>query len=199
MEKQSKRPVSEAFVEISEILGPGEFAEVESLYLRSNAFELLLEMGKEFYVVVRKNGFLMYETIVATNQADINRHFFLEKDEIIPAIEEPKDETNTRYIGKKFEVPKNTPPLEFYKKDKPKVEYRIQIAAVRKLSQIDITGIEAYGEMVLEPVPNKNLKRVVVGSFSNYAQAVEVLNQVQSNLPQFKTAFLVKYLDGKRS
>ena len=88
--------------------------------------------------------------------------------------------------------------LEYYKKDNPKVEYRIQIAAVRKLSVIDITGIEAYGEMILEPVPNKSLKRVMVGSFSNYSQAVNVLNQVQSNLPQFKTAFLVKYLDGKR-
>ncbi len=199
LEKQNKRAVSEVFVEISEILGPGEFEEVESLYLRSNVFELLLETGKEYYVVVRKNGFLMYETIVATDEADINRHFFLEKDEIIPAIEKPKDEANTRDMGKKFEVPRNNQPLEYYKKDKPKVEYRIQIAAVRKLSVIDITGIEAYGEMILEPVPNKSLKRVMVGSFSNYVQAVDVLNQVQSNLPQFKTAFLVKYLDGKRS
>lgn len=199
MEKQSKRPVSEAFVEISEILGPGEFEEVESLYLRSNAFQMLLESGKEFYVAVKKNGYLMYETIVATNEVDISRNFFLEKEELIPSIEQSENETSVETINDKFEAPKTRKPLEYYADNGPKQEYRIQIAAVRKLSVIDINGVEAYGEMVLEPVPNKNLKRVVIGSFPTRAEAEEVLDQLKSNLTQFNTAFVVKYVDGKRS
>ncbi len=80
----------------------------------------------------------------------------------------------------------------------PPVAYRIQISAVRDFNPTDgkFEAIRAIGEVQSEPVPGKNLQRVMVGFFTTSDAARQALLRVQAN--GFPSAFAVRYDNGKR-
>ncbi|WP_090171638.1 PD40 domain-containing protein [Neolewinella agarilytica] len=78
------------------------------------------------------------------------------------------------------------------------VAYRIQISAQRKFdpSAGKYEGIRVVGDIVAEPIPNRDLQRITVGYFTDKESTRQALRKVHAN--GFPSAFVVRYDNGKR-
>jgi len=78
------------------------------------------------------------------------------------------------------------------------VAYRIQISAQRRFdpSAGKYEAIRVVGDVVSEPIPNRDLRRITVGYFTDKEAVKKALKHVHAN--GFSSAFPVRYDQGKR-
>lgn len=79
------------------------------------------------------------------------------------------------------------------------VVYKIQLIAVNNFnsSHSRYTTPKNYGNLVTEYIPDRNLTRVLLSQFTSKEEAEQILMSIKDH-PDFRTALVVKYVNGSR-
>jgi hypothetical protein len=200
--KKSEEVIDLAEIEIYEVLGEEDFELIETLLLSSYNLQLLLETGKEYLIITKKDGYEQDQIIVDSESVEHSINIYLEEEQLMPSIELEEPVSHQLIFEDPDVVHEEMPssvsdtPVENLI---PKDEFRIQIAAVKNVATIDVNSLNSYGNVVYEKIEGKELYRILIRGFEKKADAEEKLKQMRKDSTSFSSAFIVKYSKGKRN
>lgn len=203
LDLDNEQTIANSSVEVFEVIGPDDFERVESLFLRSYNIELSLETGKEYLMVISKDGYMDIELLFDSEEIEPHIKIYLESEKNTPSIEDElqiviDDPEDIDIIKDLPEDP--MPELEFIPESKPLLEeYRIQVAAVRDANTFDTQSLAIYGKVIVERIENRELSRILIGGFIKRSEAESKLAEMKKQSKDFSSAFIVRYIDGNRT